>query len=296
MQPTGMASKLNSSLRSAKSSQMARRRKQDSIVDDLHDLFMHVPAWLCLPLAALVFVAVEMGLAILGAQNPLLKGIAQNGQIFAGMAALMVLAAGFAAGVNKWKRRQLYDGQTSIESIRHLSWAAFELLIGEAYRRQGYEVTETGGGGADGGIDLVLHRRGERILVQCKQWKVYKVGVKPIRELYGVLRSNGAGRAIFVTSGVYTQEARRFADGKPLELIDGDTLSRLITHVRGQHREKNLNAVTSQSNSPETSPACPFCQSPMVLRTAKRGDNAGSQFWGCSTFARTKCRGIRQVV
>ena len=31
----------------------------------------------------------------------------------------------------------------------------------------------------------------------------------------------------------------------------------------------------------------------MVLRTAKTGRNAGSQFWGCSTFPR--CRGIRDV-
>ncbi|MVF24844.1 hypothetical protein EVC37_25075 [Methylocaldum sp. BRCS4] len=31
----------------------------------------------------------------------------------------------------------------------------------------------------------------------------------------------------------------------------------------------------------------------MVLRTAKRGTNAGGQFWGCSSFP--KCRGILDV-
>lgn len=265
-------------------------------MDDLHELFMHVPAWTCIPVAGLVFVAIKAWLGVFAAQNPLLKGIAQNGQIFAGMAALVVLAAGFAAGVNKWKRRKLYDGQTSIESIRYLSWSEFELLIGEAYRRQGYAVTENGGGGADGGIDLVLHGRGEKIIVQCKQWKVYKVGVRRVRELYGVLMAEGADRAIFVTSGVYTQEARNFATGKPMELVDGVVLSRLIIPVcvRRQQREKNLNAVT-HSPSPEASPECPLCKSPMVLRTAKRGDNAGAQFWGCSSFATTKCRGTRQV-
>lgn len=35
---------------------------------------------------------------------------------------------------------------------------------------------------------------------------------------------------------------------------------------------------------------CPDCNSPMVLRTARRGTNAGSQFYGCSRFP--KCRRI----
>jgi hypothetical protein len=38
-------------------------------------------------------------------------------------------------------------------------------------------------------------------------------------------------------------------------------------------------------------PNCPRCRSPMLLRTAQRGANAGSQFWGCSSYP--ACRGIR---
>ena len=39
-------------------------------------------------------------------------------------------------------------------------------------------------------------------------------------------------------------------------------------------------------------PNCPKCDRPMVRRTARRGANAGSEFWGCSEFPR--CRGIVQ--
>ncbi|MEE3339832.1 MAG: NERD domain-containing protein [Hallerella sp.] len=35
---------------------------------------------------------------------------------------------------------------------------------------------------------------------------------------------------------------------------------------------------------------CPRCGAPLVLRTTKKGENAGKQFWGCSTFP--KCRYI----
>ena len=40
-------------------------------------------------------------------------------------------------------------------------------------------------------------------------------------------------------------------------------------------------------------PLCPKCGAPMVLRTAKRGERAGKQFYGCSMYP--KCRGIVNV-
>jgi len=40
----------------------------------------------------------------------------------------------------------------------------------------------------------------------------------------------------------------------------------------------------------ESSPRCPKCGSEMVLRTAKRGENQGGKFWGCSKYP--ECRGI----
>jgi hypothetical protein len=33
----------------------------------------------------------------------------------------------------------------------------------------------------------------------------------------------------------------------------------------------------------------------MVLRRAKIGQHAGREFWGCSTYAETKCGGIMEV-
>ncbi|MCY4519008.1 MAG: topoisomerase DNA-binding C4 zinc finger domain-containing protein [Acidimicrobiaceae bacterium] len=38
---------------------------------------------------------------------------------------------------------------------------------------------------------------------------------------------------------------------------------------------------------------CPRCGSAMVRRVAKRGENEGNEFWGCSTFP--KCRSIVQI-
>jgi transposase len=86
-------------------------------------------------------------------------------------------------------------GAGSSDALGDMTWREFEMLVGEGFRLQGYEVTETGGGGADGGVDLVLRKDREKYLVQCKQWKAFKVGVTVVRELYGVMAAHRSGAA-----------------------------------------------------------------------------------------------------
>jgi restriction system protein len=143
--------------------------------------------------------------------------------------------AAVASFIGRRSRRQLLDTQTGIESLRQMSWRQFELLAGEAFRRQGYAVEETGLGGADGGIDLILRKNGQTTLVQCKQWKNKQVGVTVVREMYGLLMHHKAAAVKIVALGDYTPDARRFAQGKPIELIAG---GELITTVRSLRNTK----------------------------------------------------------
>lgn len=196
------------------------------------------------------------------------------------------------AGVSSFKTKQrvkLLDKQSSIESIRDMSWQDFELLVGEAFRRKGFEVTEVGGGGADGGIDLVLTKNGKKSIVQCKRWKTFSIGVPLIRELYGVMTSERANDCIFVSSGNYTAEARLFAEDKPIWLIDGNELLEMVAGVQVQPNIKKPSSSYKQSTT--ISPECPLCGSAMVKRTARKGANAGNEFWGCSKYP--GCRGTR---
>ena len=73
-----------------------------------------------------------------------------------------------------------------------MNWRQFERLVTESFRPQGYRVMETGGSGPDGEVDLVLSRDGERHLVQCTQWRAFRVGVDIICALYGVMAAQGA--------------------------------------------------------------------------------------------------------
>jgi len=55
---------------------------------------------------------------------------------------------------------------------------------------------------------------------------------------------------------------------------------------------KEIIANKEALQSPD-SKSCPKCGSVMVLRTSKKGPQAGNQFWGCSAFP--KCRAIAKA-
>jgi restriction system protein len=170
------------------------------------------------------------------------------------------------------------------------------MLVGEAYRLRGFKVEETGGGGADGGVDLILRKASERTLVQCRQWKAQRVCVSVFRELFGVMAATGAATCIVVTSGRFTDDAKAFAKGRNLELVEGSHLLVLIKSAEASLRNRSSHPKVSQSTlapsqqTPQaqistpvaatTSISCPACQSAMVPRKARRGPNAGKAFWG----------------
>ena len=52
-------------------------------------------------------------------------------------------------------------------------------------------------------------------------------------------------------------------------------------------------ANAQSRREPSPAPPCPECNSPMKIRTAGRGPNAGNQFWGCSRYP--ACRGTRDI-
>ncbi len=72
-------------------------------------------------------------------------------------------------------------------------------------------------------------------------------------------------------------------------------IAEAISSRRPGRNEPVLQASVSAVNpfifpDSELGPLCPRCSSLMVKRTAKAGDNAGKEFWGCSNFP--ECREI----
>jgi restriction system protein len=271
------------------------RRKKDSPLEVLLDFAANVSWKVSIPLAIISYIGFHYvaGLPLTPPKdlNALSDSIYRSffvsfSKVFQYIIPLVFIVG---AGVSIFKskvRSKLLDHQSSMETIRSMSWQEFELLVGEAFKRKGFDVRENGGGGADGGIDLILSKNGKKSIVQCKRWKTFSIGVPLIRELYGVMTAERANDCIFVSSGNYTAEARLFAEGKPIWLIDGSELLDLVSSVQVQPNISQSNIII-QSQS--VNPKCPLCGSDMVKRMAKKGANAGSEFFGCSKFP--KCRG-----
>ncbi len=189
---------------------MARRRRSstlEDLVDVMEFVFRYVPPWVSIPFALAAFFGISTWL------NHSLKtpGLEIIGYLLGILIALAILVGGFGGYRYRQRHAAFLRQNITLDWVNGLSWQEFENLVGEIFRARGYLVENVGGGGADGGIDLRLRREGEATLVQCKRWKVFKVGVKPIREFFGVMASEGVDRCFFVSSGVYTNEAIRFA-------------------------------------------------------------------------------------
>lgn len=173
----------------------------------------------------------------------------------------------------------------SLELLASLEWKRFETVCSEYLRLIGYDPKETQIG-ADGGVDIWVYKGdGQRPvgIVQCKAWTTYKVGVKPVRELYGVMAAEKVANGKFITSGEFTSEAEAFAEGKRLQLISG---SKFLAAIRKLSPEKQGELLALALDGDYLTPTCPQCGRKMVLR---RGRNQNSQeFWGCPGFPR--CR------
>lgn len=260
---------------------MARRN------EGIIDLFCILPWRVGVVSAFIVYAASHYLIPTIQFENFYLKAIAPSAPMLGKMFSLVLLGCAAISAVNSSIKARRLDSQKDIDSIRALGWKDFEELVGEAYRRKGYSVSENQGGGPDGGVDLELGKDGVTTLVQCKHWKTLKVGVNVVREMFGVMTAKGAERGMVIISGEFTKDAVAFAKSNAIELVNGSKLLAMISEVQKDPRiERSLPVAKSVEKE------CPVCGSEMVVRVAKKGQHAGVKFWGCSNFP--KCRKIEK--
>ena len=264
-------------------------RCEESTFDVTFELLKIMPVWVGPGLAVLVFLVLHFG-------APMFLPKGQGTEVAAMLWRPLLLVLSWVCGAailvawgtaEVWKlgNRRLLDSGSDVASLREIAWREFERLVSEAYRRRGYLAEVVGSDSGDGGVDIRLTGHGETVLVQCKQWRAYKVGVPTIRELLGVVVSERADRGIVVTSGRFTQEARAFGRQNPrIELVDGAALAELVRGV-----QVGAAPLSRQPAGPGAMmPNCPVCGSVMVLRTARKGQKAGRSSGGAPSIRHAK--------
>lgn len=276
-------------------------RRSSRVVADIIQIGTRLPWWACLVASAVIYLFLHHYAQIeiprsTGTQNiaaPVISLMIKTGATFGQYAVPGLFIMGMLAGlVKKGARKLSYDRVAADKSgakLDDLTWVQFEQLVHQHFVEGNFRVTESKEG-PDGGVDLRLRKGDRTATVQCKHWHNKKVGVSVVREQFGVMTAERANECYVITSGSFTDEARKWADGKAITLIDGDRLRHLLGHF------DHTCAILEDSESARIQDAaeCPSCGSRMVLRTARRRPNIGSQFWGCSAYPR--CRQTSDLI
>lgn len=98
-----------------------------------------------------------------------------------------------------------------INSINRFNGRDFELFMGFIFEQLGYNsfVSQAT---RDGGKDIVLKNKGEKIYVECKRYaSANKIGSTLIQKLVGASIGDGVSKCYFVTTSDFTDDAKNYA-------------------------------------------------------------------------------------
>ncbi|WP_447776836.1 restriction endonuclease [Variovorax boronicumulans] len=176
------------------------------------------------------------------------------------------------------------ESQWSPAVLHAIEWRRFEALCEALYAQAGF-TTRSQSHGADGGVDIWLQSKHSDVprIVQCKHWQGKAVGVKEMREFFGVMASHQLKSGTYVTSSTFSAEAAAFAKANGIHAQDGAALLQLI----GQRTPEQQAALLAMAYEGEYwRPTCASCGTKMVERSSSKNDGS---FWGCANYP--KCRG-----
>ena len=170
---------------------------------------------------------------------------------------------------------QDWTADSILTALGEVDWYQFERFCAALLRTEHYEVVRKGSAHADGGVDLIAEKNGERIFVQCKHWRTRVVRENVIHGLLAGMAQFEAPRGAVYTLHGWARPAAEFAQSHAITLVDGPELAaRALARLTSQQITEILNPGLHH---------CPNCEAPMVLH-----EGTFRTLWGCSTFPR--CR------
>lgn len=141
---------------------MARKSKS-STAEDLMDLIAMLPWWAGTALAIACYMVLHSTAIrpLPAAQSPQQIGQLATTAIWQGLATggqyilpIICLAGAAISAMRKRRRNRLFQttsASSCADALQNMSWREFETLVGQGFRRRGYGIKETSGGGHDGG-------------------------------------------------------------------------------------------------------------------------------------------------
>jgi restriction system protein len=179
--------------------------------DTLFALLSRLPWWISVAVGAVMFAITRLFLP----------------DLVAAASALPFLGIACYAGWSQMRAPGATNITETLGKIRGMPWENFSAVISEAFRRDGYAVTEV----YKGAVDLKLDKGGRLSIVSCKRWKAAQTGIGPLRELLEAKEAQDAAECIYVAAGDFTANALAFAKEKSIRLLNDAPLAELVARV-----------------------------------------------------------------
>ena len=169
-----------------------------------------------------------------------------------------LLTAFRSSAARRAARANVDTAQWTPALLKRLEWRRFEELCAAYFE--------------------ALGSRTDAVLVHCRPWDAYGVGIKPVHALHEAMAAAKVGEGVLVTSGKFTQEARAFAAKEKISLIDGEDL---LARIGALPPEKALALLELATRGDFLTPTCPACAIKMVKR---KSTARGRPYWGCRNY------------
>lgn len=126
----------------------------------------------------------------------------------------------------------------SVPNLCNIPWDDFEHLVTQLFQKKlaGNDHIEirTTRSGNDAGVDAIIYDEslvsGGKTYIQAKRYKGY-VDPSIVKALWGTMDDERASKGILVTTGYFGNETRRFAQDKPIQLINGQELVGMLDEI-----------------------------------------------------------------
>jgi len=199
---------------------------------NIFDFLAQIPWWVSVTLSASFYLLLQYVIPYFENQGTLINEVHISlGPVFAPVIALALLVPVTFSFLKSSRKKKLHDLREEIKSIQELPWKQFSEQVAEAYGNMDYLILENDFT-TDLSVDLVLRKSANLYLLQSRYWRNRKVGLREVKKLSALMHEKQASGIFLLTTGIFTKNARRFAIGRPINLVDGIQLAELLDDIK----------------------------------------------------------------
>lgn len=193
------------------------------------DFLAQIPWWVSVTLSTTFYILLKFVVPYFETQSNLVTETHVSlGPVFAPVVALAFLTPVTFSLLRSNRKKKLHTLKEEIQSIQELTWHDFKNLVAEAYKQNGYIIMKDNTFTADPSVDFTLRKSSKLYLVQCRYWHNRKLGLREVKNLFFLMHAKQAAGVFLLTTGYFTNEARHYAAGRPISLLDGIDLVELL--------------------------------------------------------------------